>query len=179
MAGRLTGVNRAPGWLPYFSWELEPATIRTQVLGWAVLVAYQALHRSARVKAGEKALIIGASGGIGHEDQPLRSVGPANPDHHMAAGEVGRLIDLVDRLAATAGALFVWPFVFDATFTLIRRAIRRENVLHAHRSHLYQRLVLTGVPHAPVHRSRRPNRKGPGLSRTIRAGSCRSPRRCQ
>ena len=47
----------------------------------------------------------------------------------------------------TAGILFVWPFVFDTAFTMVRRAGRRENLLEAHRSHLYQRLVLTGVTH--------------------------------
>jgi UDP-N-acetylmuramyl pentapeptide phosphotransferase/UDP-N-acetylglucosamine-1-phosphate transferase len=52
--------------------------------------------------------------------------------------------------AATAGLLFVWPFVFDAAFTFVRRVRRRENVLVAHRSHLYQRLVLTGTPHQTV-----------------------------
>lgn len=51
---------------------------------------------------------------------------------------------------ATAGILFVWPFVFDTTFTFMRRARRRENLLSAHRSHLYQRLVLTGVSHRTV-----------------------------
>jgi UDP-N-acetylmuramyl pentapeptide phosphotransferase/UDP-N-acetylglucosamine-1-phosphate transferase len=51
---------------------------------------------------------------------------------------------------ATAGMLFVWPFVFDTTFSLLRRAGRRENLLRAHRSHLYQRLVLTGVSHRTV-----------------------------
>jgi UDP-N-acetylmuramyl pentapeptide phosphotransferase/UDP-N-acetylglucosamine-1-phosphate transferase len=51
---------------------------------------------------------------------------------------------------ATAGILFVWPFVFDTAFTLLRRAGRRENLLCAHRSHLYQRLVLTGVSHRTV-----------------------------
>jgi UDP-N-acetylmuramyl pentapeptide phosphotransferase/UDP-N-acetylglucosamine-1-phosphate transferase len=49
--------------------------------------------------------------------------------------------------AATAGMLFVWPFIFDAAFTFVRRAVRREHLLSAHRSHLYQRLVLTGVSH--------------------------------
>jgi UDP-N-acetylmuramyl pentapeptide phosphotransferase/UDP-N-acetylglucosamine-1-phosphate transferase len=49
--------------------------------------------------------------------------------------------------AATAGLLFVWPFLFDTVVTLIRRMLRRENLLRAHRSHLYQRLVLTGVSH--------------------------------
>ncbi len=36
------------------------------------------------------------------------------------------------------------PFVFDATFTLLRRLVRRERVWIAHRQHAYQRLVLTG-----------------------------------
>jgi UDP-N-acetylmuramyl pentapeptide phosphotransferase/UDP-N-acetylglucosamine-1-phosphate transferase len=51
---------------------------------------------------------------------------------------------------AIAGVLFVWPFVFDTAFTLLRRARRGENLLSAHRTHLYQRLVLTGVPHRTV-----------------------------
>ncbi len=42
---------------------LDPAQAVTLVLNY--LVAYQALHRAAKVKAGEKALVIGASGGIG------------------------------------------------------------------------------------------------------------------
>ena len=44
-------------------------------------------------------------------------------------------------------ALLVWPFVFDSTFTLIRRALRGENVVRAHRSHLYQRLNIAGYSH--------------------------------
>ncbi|HVQ41105.1 MAG TPA: glycosyltransferase family 4 protein [Vicinamibacterales bacterium] len=49
--------------------------------------------------------------------------------------------------AATAGLLFVWPFLFDSIVTLIRRAVKGENLLRAHRSHLYQRLVLNGASH--------------------------------
>ena len=52
--------------------------------------------------------------------------------------------------AATAGLLFVWPYVFDTAFTMLRRAARREHLLSAHRSHLYQRLVLTGLSHRAV-----------------------------
>jgi UDP-N-acetylmuramyl pentapeptide phosphotransferase/UDP-N-acetylglucosamine-1-phosphate transferase len=48
------------------------------------------------------------------------------------------------------GALFVWPFIFDTTFTFLRRLRRRENVFRAHRSHLYQRLVIAGLSHATV-----------------------------
>jgi NADPH-dependent curcumin reductase CurA len=40
-----------------------PAKAATLILNY--LVAYQVLHRSAKVKDGETALIIGASGGIG------------------------------------------------------------------------------------------------------------------
>jgi UDP-N-acetylmuramyl pentapeptide phosphotransferase/UDP-N-acetylglucosamine-1-phosphate transferase len=50
-------------------------------------------------------------------------------------------------LAATAGLLFVWPFLFDTIVTLVRRAVKGENLLRAHRSHLYQRLVLNGASH--------------------------------
>ncbi len=49
--------------------------------------------------------------------------------------------------AIGAAALLLWPFLFDTAFTLIRRARRGENVLVAHRSHLYQRLVQTGRSH--------------------------------
>jgi UDP-N-acetylmuramyl pentapeptide phosphotransferase/UDP-N-acetylglucosamine-1-phosphate transferase len=47
-------------------------------------------------------------------------------------------------------ALVEWPFVFDAAFTFLRRLRRRENVFAAPRSHLYQRLVIAGGPHAQV-----------------------------
>ncbi len=49
-----------------------------------------------------------------------------------------------------AAACFVWPFLFDTAVTLLRRLGRGENVLQAHRSHLYQRLTSTGLSHARV-----------------------------
>ena len=39
------------------------------------------------------------------------------------------------------------PFVIDASVTLARRALRGERIWQAHRSHYYQRLVLTGWSH--------------------------------
>ncbi len=48
---------------------------------------------------------------------------------------------------ALAGLLLVWPFVFDAAFTFTRRLLKGENVFAAHRSHLYQRLVIAGYSH--------------------------------
>jgi UDP-N-acetylmuramyl pentapeptide phosphotransferase/UDP-N-acetylglucosamine-1-phosphate transferase len=49
-------------------------------------------------------------------------------------------------------AAMVWPFVFDAGFTLVRRWRRGERITEAHRSHLYQRLVIAGWSHAEVSR---------------------------
>lgn len=51
---------------------------------------------------------------------------------------------------AFPGVLLVWPFVADASFTFLRRLVRGENVTQAHRSHLYQRLVLGGASPAGV-----------------------------
>lgn len=49
-----------------------------------------------------------------------------------------------------AGILLIWPFLFDAGFTFLRRLVRRENVFVAHRTHLYQRLVIVGYEHRTV-----------------------------
>jgi UDP-N-acetylmuramyl pentapeptide phosphotransferase/UDP-N-acetylglucosamine-1-phosphate transferase len=46
-----------------------------------------------------------------------------------------------------AGVLLVWPFIFDTSFTLARRMIKKENIFIAHRSHIYQRLVIAGYSH--------------------------------
>lgn len=48
------------------------------------------------------------------------------------------------------GLLLVWPFWADGAFTILRRLRKRENILKAHRSHLYQRLVIAGLPHRSV-----------------------------
>jgi UDP-N-acetylmuramyl pentapeptide phosphotransferase/UDP-N-acetylglucosamine-1-phosphate transferase len=48
--------------------------------------------------------------------------------------------------ALMLGTLLMWTFIMDAGLTFIRRAINRENVFAAHRTHLYQRLVIGGYP---------------------------------
>jgi fatty acid desaturase len=52
--------------------------------------------------------------------------------------------------ALMLGTLLMWTFIMDAGVTFIRRALNRENVLAAHRTHLYQRLVIGGYSHAAV-----------------------------
>lgn len=56
-------VYRKRQWLIPVSSALDPAEAVPLILNY--LVAHQVMHRSARVKAGDKVLIIGASGGIG------------------------------------------------------------------------------------------------------------------
>jgi UDP-N-acetylmuramyl pentapeptide phosphotransferase/UDP-N-acetylglucosamine-1-phosphate transferase len=43
--------------------------------------------------------------------------------------------------------IILWPFLFDTAYTLLRRIVRREPLWKAHRSHLYQRLVISGYSH--------------------------------
>jgi UDP-N-acetylmuramyl pentapeptide phosphotransferase/UDP-N-acetylglucosamine-1-phosphate transferase len=43
------------------------------------------------------------------------------------------------------GTAILWTFIMDAGITFLRRAARRENVFAAHRTHLYQRLVISGI----------------------------------
>lgn len=53
------------------------------------------------------------------------------------------------------GNIYIWLvllslFWFDATLTLIQRFLNRENITHAHKKHLYQRLVQSGWRHDKV-----------------------------
>ncbi|HWP44356.1 MAG TPA: glycosyltransferase family 4 protein, partial [Blastocatellia bacterium] len=44
-------------------------------------------------------------------------------------------------------AMCLWFFLSDGLFTILLRLSRGEKIWEAHRSHLYQRLVKTGLPH--------------------------------
>jgi UDP-N-acetylmuramyl pentapeptide phosphotransferase/UDP-N-acetylglucosamine-1-phosphate transferase len=50
----------------------------------------------------------------------------------------------------TTGVLVMWAFLLDTAVTMLKRAIRRENIFQAHRSHYYQRLIIAGHSHAKV-----------------------------
>ena len=47
-------------------------------------------------------------------------------------------------------AVLLGCFLFDTIYTLVRRALRGENVLKAHRKHLYQRLNTLGWSHLKI-----------------------------
>ncbi|MDQ3799105.1 MAG: glycosyltransferase family 4 protein [Acidobacteriota bacterium] len=53
-------------------------------------------------------------------------------------------------MLAAAAVFLVWLFVFDTLYTFFRRLLRGEKFWLAHRSHLYQRLVISGYRHAFV-----------------------------
>ncbi len=52
--------------------------------------------------------------------------------------------------ALLLGTLLMWTFIMDSGVTFIGRLSRRENVFAAHRSHLYQRLVIAGYKHETI-----------------------------
>jgi NADPH:quinone reductase-like Zn-dependent oxidoreductase len=98
--GALTVVG---GYTEYLYWRadrlipvpaaVDPTEASTLLLNY--LVAYQALHRSAHVRAGEKVLILGASGGIGTallqlgRLAGLRMYGVASKRKHALLAEYG------------------------------------------------------------------------------------------
>jgi UDP-N-acetylmuramyl pentapeptide phosphotransferase/UDP-N-acetylglucosamine-1-phosphate transferase len=50
----------------------------------------------------------------------------------------------------TTSLLPLGPFLLDGVFTIFRRALKGERVWRAHRSHLYQRAVQSGLTHRIV-----------------------------
>ncbi|MBU6349322.1 MAG: glycosyltransferase family 4 protein [Chloroflexi bacterium] len=91
-------------------------------------------------------------GFLGHNWPPARifmgDVGSAFLGFTLATLAV--LGGLADARLPFAGVLLLWPFVFDTIFTILRRLRRGENIFAAHRSHLYQRLVIAGWRHRTV-----------------------------
>lgn len=46
--------------------------------------------------------------------------------------------------------LILFPFIYDAGYTLLRRTMEGKNILEAHHEHLYQRLLELGYSHEKV-----------------------------
>lgn len=55
-----------------------------------------------------------------------------------------------DETSLLAPVILLSALLFDAVYTLIRRLLQEENIFTAHRSHLYQRLVILGYSHRQV-----------------------------
>jgi UDP-N-acetylmuramyl pentapeptide phosphotransferase/UDP-N-acetylglucosamine-1-phosphate transferase len=54
------------------------------------------------------------------------------------------------RLFPLVGITLLSLFVFDGMITLLKRIARMEKVWHAHREHIYQKLVISGFSHRVV-----------------------------
>jgi UDP-N-acetylmuramyl pentapeptide phosphotransferase/UDP-N-acetylglucosamine-1-phosphate transferase len=93
----------------------------------------------------------GAAGFLIHNRPPARifmgDVGSASLGYTFA---VFPLMSFGTARLGTAALVIMGAFVFDTAYTFFRRLLRGEDVLSAHRSHLYQRLVATGATHAAV-----------------------------
>lgn len=64
---------------------------------------------------------------------------------------VARLAQLASDPATGVALLLICSvYLWDGTFTLLRRLRRGENIFQAHRTHLYQRLVQLGQSHARI-----------------------------
>ncbi len=115
-------------------------------LGWAVLG-----WLSGQLLVGILGLLLAASslGFLGHNWPPARifmgDVGSAFLGYTFAVLPVAAAQH--NSQLALAGVLLVWPFVFDTAFTFLHRLRKHENVFAAHRSHLYQRLVIADYSH--------------------------------
>jgi UDP-N-acetylmuramyl pentapeptide phosphotransferase/UDP-N-acetylglucosamine-1-phosphate transferase len=118
-------------------------------LGWAILGWLGDQHL-----VGVLGLLLASTclGFLGHNWPPARifmgDVGSAFLGYSLAFLPVVAAQDAPRYMVA--GVLLVWPFIFDTVFTFIRRLMKGENVLSAHRSHLYQRLILSGYSHRYV-----------------------------
>jgi len=69
----------------------------------------------------------------------------------VLGGAVGlALLQAPDAKTMWCAGAVTAPLVGDALFTLLRRAVNRENVFEAHKSHIYQRLHQAGWSHQRV-----------------------------
>ena len=100
---RVGALTNLGGYAEYIYWRsdrlvpvpmtLDPAEAAPLILNY--LVAYQALHRSAKVKSGDRVLVIGASGGVGTafldlgKLASLTTFGTASKSKHSALIEQG------------------------------------------------------------------------------------------
>jgi len=122
----------------------------TAVTAGCGLAATASLADDNAVAAVAGALAAAAAGFLWWNWQPARifmgDVGSAFCGFLIAVLPMTAPPDAVSGMLPIA-VLTMWPFIFDTLFTLGRRLGRGENIFRAHRSHLYQRLVISGWSH--------------------------------
>lgn len=63
---------------------------------------------------------------------------------------ISKNVDSPTYITVFYAVVFLWFFLSDGAFTIIRRIARGEKVWEAHRSHLYQRLNIVGWKHDKI-----------------------------
>ena len=118
-------------------------------IGWMELTANISYLQNSFVYWVAFALAAGSLGFLGHNWSPAKIF-----MGDVASTFLGYTFAVMPLMAANEegdalmlGTLLMWTIIMDAGVTFIRRALKRENVLSAHRSHLYQRLVIGGYSH--------------------------------
>lgn len=148
---RVAALTVFGGYAEYLYWDqaqlvhvpttLDPAEAVVLILNY--LVAYQVLHRVAKVKSGDKVLIVGASGGVGTaflqlgQLANLKMYGLASGSKHGVPAEYGatpidyRAQDFVEviRQAEPAGLDFVFNGMGEEYFERGLAVLRRGGVL--------------------------------------------------
>ncbi|MCO6509242.1 MAG: glycosyltransferase family 4 protein [Aridibacter famidurans] len=72
---------------------------------------------------------------------PIFAIADLDP---LTPGSADRWLIVLYAVALT------WPFVFDSSVTFFRRLLKGERVWEPHRKHLYQAMVMKGIPHSAV-----------------------------
>ena len=101
----------------------------------------------------EFALFVGAAslGFLAHNAPPARMfMGDAGSTFLGMTFAALAILAMFEGVPIAQSALVIAPFLLDGTFTIIRRALRGERIWTAHRCHLYQRAVQTGLGHRDV-----------------------------
>jgi len=122
-------------------------------LGWAIFLYPKDLSGPAQLAAVTAAA---AMGFLIHNWQPAKifmgDAGSAFLGFTFAVMPLifGSLDPKIDAFLPLIAIGMVWPFFFDSVYTLVRRVLRLEPVWRAHRSHLYQKMVISGMSHRSV-----------------------------
>lgn len=120
-------------------------------LGWMVISSISgAFQNSAAFWVG---LAIAASslGFLGHNWPPAKIfMGDVSSTFLGFSFAVLPLMSSAGGDALLLGTTIMWTFIMDAGITFLVRLFKREKVFSAHRSHLYQRLVIDGHKPATV-----------------------------
>lgn len=99
------------------------------------------------------ALVLGASafGFLVHNWPPARIfMGDAGSTFIGMSFAALAVLGMHHEVPISESALPLAPFLLDGTFTIVRRALRKEKIWKAHRTHLYQRAVQSGLGHREV-----------------------------